>query len=135
MEIGERIKQLRERNGMTQKALADSLNRAQNTISQYENSILQPDINTIHAMADIFKISIDEFMNPRIGAGIGTIEHIQAPSENKTNDGFAIMLIRRLIDEKIITNPNDIDQETIDMITAALKKDIKRVQDEEKNKD
>lgn len=54
------IKELREEYGMTQTELAKKLNNAQRNVSNWENGTSEPDCETICAIADVFKISIDE---------------------------------------------------------------------------
>lgn len=54
-----RIKELREKAGMTQKDLAKILNLKQNTISGYERGVREPDKETLKKMAEIFKVPID----------------------------------------------------------------------------
>lgn len=128
MEVGARIKELRQRKGWTQKELAEKVLKAQNTISQIETGIMVPDIKDIEQFCGVFGVTLDEFMKP----GFGVVKENQTKFETKKEDSFAIMLIRRLLKEKIIKDPDNIDQTTIDMIIAALKADIKRIQEEDK---
>lgn len=55
-EINERIKVLRERLGLTQTALAEKINRAPNTISQYEKGKNIPD-RTILDICNAFNVN------------------------------------------------------------------------------
>lgn len=57
--LGQRIKELRKINKMTQQDLADKLKLAKSTISQYENSVNEPDNLTMQRIADIFEVSVD----------------------------------------------------------------------------
>lgn len=54
-----RLKELREEKGISQKRLAVMLNVSQATISKYEISLAQPDIHTLILLADCFKVSVD----------------------------------------------------------------------------
>ncbi len=56
---GQRIKDLRIENNMKQADLAKMLNISQSTIVKYEKEQLEPNINTLRALADIFLCSID----------------------------------------------------------------------------
>lgn len=57
--LGDRIKQLRKDNKLTQKELGEKLNVGKSTISQYENNINTPDIEIIRKISKIFDVSVD----------------------------------------------------------------------------
>lgn len=57
--IGERLKALRTKNGLTQQELAEILNVSGMTISFYENEQRTPDSNFIFAAAKYFNVSSD----------------------------------------------------------------------------
>lgn len=57
--LGARLQFLRKEAGLTQKQLADRLNTANNTISQYENGDRTPSIETQMNIARLFGVSID----------------------------------------------------------------------------
>ncbi|MFW5648299.1 MAG: helix-turn-helix domain-containing protein [Candidatus Alkaliphilus sp. MAG34] len=54
-----RIKQLRREKGLKQEELAKEFGIAQQTISNYEKGIREPDITTLKNMADFFDVSLD----------------------------------------------------------------------------
>lgn len=54
-----RIKQLREENGLTQLQLAKKLNKTQQTISLYENGTNEPDLDGYIELSKIFHCSIE----------------------------------------------------------------------------
>ncbi len=54
-----RLKSLREDSDLTQRELADKLNIAQNTYSQYENGVHQLPIDILVKLADYYNTSID----------------------------------------------------------------------------
>ncbi|MCL2862406.1 MAG: helix-turn-helix transcriptional regulator [Firmicutes bacterium] len=55
----ERLKELREERGVSQEQLAKAIGIRQQTISQYENGITQPDIQTIKKLCDFFDVTSD----------------------------------------------------------------------------
>lgn len=55
----ERLKSLRKEGKMKQNELAGLLGMAQNTISQYEQGLREPDNDTLKTISDIFNVSID----------------------------------------------------------------------------
>ena len=54
-----RIKQLRQEKGLKQEELAKEFGIAQQTISNYEKGIREPDITTLKKLADFFDVSLD----------------------------------------------------------------------------
>lgn len=56
--IGQRIRQLRTKNGMTQETLAGQLNVAYNTVSSWEHSRTEPDLETVVKLSALFKVSL-----------------------------------------------------------------------------
>lgn len=55
-----KIKELREEAQMTQKQLADKIANMQRNVSNWEQGVSQPDLETVAAIADVFDVSLDE---------------------------------------------------------------------------
>lgn len=53
------IKELRLQNNMSQIELAQKLSTTQRRISYFENGKVEPDLETLWLLADIFAVSID----------------------------------------------------------------------------
>lgn len=60
--FGNRLRQLRKEDNLTQKDLATKLGLAFSTISMYERGIREPDFETTEAIADYFNVSMDFLM-------------------------------------------------------------------------
>jgi len=56
------LKRLRERDRVTQAQLAGAIGVSQQSINKYENHDIQPDIETLIAIADFFSTSVDELV-------------------------------------------------------------------------
>ena len=54
-----RIRDLREDNDLTQRAIADYLHIKQNTYSQYEIGVLNYPVDAILKLADFYGVSVD----------------------------------------------------------------------------
>lgn len=54
-----RLKELREKNGITQKAFANSCNIATSTYNQYETGKRQPDLETLKKLAEKLQVTVD----------------------------------------------------------------------------
>jgi len=57
--LSERLKEKREKTGLTQDAIAKILKISQSTYAGYETGKSQPDINTLSKIADILETSLD----------------------------------------------------------------------------
>lgn len=58
MEFSERLRQLREKHGYTQKQLADAVHLSKNSICNYEKMLIYL-IETLMSLADIFNVPVD----------------------------------------------------------------------------
>ena len=60
LEIGQKIRELRYRDGRTQEALADALGVTSQAVSRWEANGGYPDMEMVPAIANYFGVSIDE---------------------------------------------------------------------------
>ena len=63
MELGNKIKTLRLKAGLTQEKLADELNVSFQTVSKWENNVCAPDISMLPKLSVFFGVTIDELFN------------------------------------------------------------------------
>ncbi|ABR48765.1 helix-turn-helix domain protein [Alkaliphilus metalliredigens QYMF] len=54
-----RIRELRQELGMTQEELGRKINQTKSNVSKYETGTLEPNIQTLNLLSDIFDVSID----------------------------------------------------------------------------
>jgi len=59
MKIGEKIKELRKKRGVTQEQLAENLGVSFQAVSKWENNIAYPDIALVPALASFFEVTTD----------------------------------------------------------------------------
>ena len=82
-----RLKELRLQMGLSQQALADKLNVSQQTICKYENDTIEPNIDMLKAVADLFDVSVDYLI------GYSSYAHkVEAVSETSLNEDELSML-------------------------------------------
>lgn len=62
MELSVQLKSCRNKNGWTQKDLAEKLNVSDKTISSWETGRTYTDISMLLNLSELFNISLDEFM-------------------------------------------------------------------------
>ncbi len=63
MTIGEKIRELRQQNGVTQEKLAEYLNISFQSVSKWENNITLPDISFVVPLANFFGVTADELFD------------------------------------------------------------------------
>lgn len=59
---GEKIKKYRENKNMTQEEIANILGVRAATISKYEKGVLEPNIESLKKLSEIFEVSVDELL-------------------------------------------------------------------------
>lgn len=62
MEINKRIREFRLQKKMSQKRFAELIGTTQQNISNYENGIVQPSIDCLTKIAQVFSASLDELL-------------------------------------------------------------------------
>ena len=60
--FNENLKMTRERKGLTQKDIAESIGVAKSTYSLYESGNREPNVQTIKKIADVLNVSADELL-------------------------------------------------------------------------
>ncbi|MCH5339638.1 MAG: helix-turn-helix transcriptional regulator [Acetatifactor sp.] len=88
------LKQLREENGLAQKEVAAILHVSNGTMSNYENGIHSPNLDTLCAIADYYGVSVDYLLG-RTESPYTEKELEQCISGTYTVNDF-LRLIRRL---------------------------------------
>ena len=63
LKIGEKIKELRKAQDITQEKLADYLNISYQAVSKLENGFALPDITLLPKLANFFGVSTDELLD------------------------------------------------------------------------
>ncbi len=63
IQIGEKLKELRKAENLTQQQLADELKISRVNYTRYENDSVRPDYETIIKIADYYDISLDDIFN------------------------------------------------------------------------
>ena len=62
MEISEKLKEARQKSGMTQEQVADKIMVSRVTVSHWENGKSLPDIVSLINLSDLYSISLDELV-------------------------------------------------------------------------
>lgn len=75
MELGNKIKQLRQKAGLTQDQLASKLCVTAQAVSKWENSVTMPDITLLPQIAIEFGVSIDDLFDLTLDQKLDRIEN------------------------------------------------------------
>ena len=83
MSIGNKIKEYRESNKMTQKDIAEILEVEPGTISKYESGMIEPNIESLKRLAETFNITVDELINDEAKFDVSKINVLDVLREQK----------------------------------------------------
>ncbi len=93
MTIGQKLAGYRKLSGMTQQQLGDRLNISAQAISKWEKDLSEPALATLRALAELYKVSVDELLDPDSGfpdmSAIAEPEEEEAEAEEKATAPFA----------------------------------------------
>ena len=73
MTLGDKLKLLRTKKGMTQEALAEKLNVSRSAIAKWESNNGIPEISNLKQISQVLNVSLDELLDNKIC--IGESEH------------------------------------------------------------
>ncbi len=83
MDFGSRIKNYRELRKMTQKDIAEVLGVEPATISKYESNLIEPSIESIKVLSEVFEVSIDELLKDDDNFDISKVNLLKVLREQK----------------------------------------------------
>ena len=66
MKIGQKLKELRKTENLTQQQISEKLNIPRVNYTRYENDAVRPDYETLIKIADFYEISLDELFGRNI---------------------------------------------------------------------
>ncbi len=88
MNIGNKIKQLRQKSSLTQEQLAEKLSVSAQSVSKWENSVAMPDITLLPLLAEAFGVSIDELFDLTVEEKLRRIENRMEKEDELSADIF-----------------------------------------------
>ena len=65
MTLGQKLKEIRKRFGLSQEQLAEIMNVSRQAITKWENDGGLPDINNLQELSKIFGITVDYLLNDK----------------------------------------------------------------------
>lgn len=94
MSFGEKLFQLRTERGIFQKELAEYLSVSVGTISNYENSVHSPDLETLCRFAEYFQVSTDFLLE--LTGNADSMEDLNLQLTEEETVGSALNVIQEL---------------------------------------
>lgn len=124
MQIGDKIRQLRLKERWTQKELAQRMNIGQSTLSEYEKNISAGSIKLLERFAEIFKVETSYFFDDKV-----ILSDHEVKKEFKVTDDYQFILniIKSVVEDANVNEPEDISKEMICLIEAAVKETVRRI--------
>lgn len=83
MKVGNKIKEYRELNKMTQKDIAEILGVEPATISKYEAGTIEPSIESLKRLAETFNVTVDELIKDEEKFDVSKINVLEVLREQK----------------------------------------------------
>ncbi len=99
MTLGERIKNFRQRVGLSQEELAEKLNVSRQAITKWENDSGIPDIDNLISLSKVMGISLDELVMGEKGNDSSDIKQRAVNQRNRDCTLYLIALIGFLFAE------------------------------------
>ncbi|KYG90851.1 hypothetical protein A0U40_17805 [[Bacillus] sp. KCTC 13219] len=87
MELGERLRSLREKRGLKQTEFAERMGIPNQNVSNYERGFRQPDYETLKKFADFFEVSTDYLLGRTNQKNIPNDYEIQTIAAHREGDG------------------------------------------------
>ncbi len=87
-----KIRELREEFQMTQKELAVRLSSAQRNVSNWENGVNEPDLDTVVRLCEIFHVGLDELFGRTDGSEITAADRVLLAKIKKLSPSQAAAL-------------------------------------------
>ena len=106
LKIGEKIKELRKAQDVTQEKLADYLNISYQAVSKWENGLALPDLSLIPALSNFFGVTSDYLLDISLDNKSEIIENVLKEARNYTHTGEIAKSIN-IIEEALQTYPNE----------------------------
>ncbi len=113
MKIGDKLKEARLKNNMTQEEVAEKIFVSRQSISNWENNKTYPDIGNVIALSDLYEISLDELLK----GSDSFMKHLEESTDLvKSNKKLIGIIILALITMIIIALFTEFMPEKLNMV-------------------
>ena len=108
--IGDRMKEMREKNNFTQSALAKKLDLSRSAINAWEMGISIPSAQYLMELSKLFKVSVDYLLE------LNEKEYIDISSLNRSEKSIMYSLLSYFEENKTTPKISDIDEKLMEEI-------------------
>ena len=91
MLIGKKIREARQKNGLSQEGLAEKLDTTRQTISSWENGKTYPGIQSITSLSEIFNITVESLIREDVETMRNTLSDSEKDDRIKRNKDRDVM--------------------------------------------
>jgi repressor LexA len=102
-----RLREIRRKKHLTQKELGEKINVSESTVSQYENSMRQPNLDTLRDIADALGVSTDKLLGREVEP-VNISNTIKVPVYGKIPAGTPL----EMVDESYIEDYLEVDSKS-----------------------
>lgn len=102
--VGDKLKELRNKKGLTQQEVANRLHISRGTYAHYEINKRKPDIITLKELADFFGVTLDEIVDEVTVSEnlILEMHEIMAPKVRKASEELSSLIEEREAEQEFI---------------------------------
>lgn len=88
MSLGKKLANYRKLAGLTQQQLGEALDFSPQAISKWENDLAEPDLSTLRALSELYKVPIGEMIDPNIGVSEPPIQEASEEFNGEVKEEF-----------------------------------------------
>ncbi len=103
--LGQRLRTLRKAKKMTQEQVADILCVHRTTYTKYEKENIEPPLDVVCALSEIFAVTVDELLKPEKDNPVDGALSPQAISKNAVRVRSPIATVRRTAARAAVPTP------------------------------
>ena len=96
MTVGERIQDLRKKEGFSQEKLAEYLNMSRQAVAKWEQNVCEPNLDCLAKMSDLFGVDLDYLIRGKAS------EELKAGNVVREKETIIIKEKDNLLDRKVI---------------------------------
>ena len=115
--FGQRLRELRKKNGLTQAALGEQIGVSASAVGMYEQGHREPDNYTLLKICDIFEVSTDYLINEDLKCSI----FFNPDDEHNLNDLVNMFLKALSKQHNIVYKDQKLEQQDVQRVADAIK--------------
>ncbi|MBS6502344.1 MAG: helix-turn-helix transcriptional regulator [Clostridium sp.] len=132
-DFGRLLKKLRDDKNVSMDKMIEDIKKtynisiAKSTISKWENNKAEPTLENARILSSYFNVSIDYLLGLTNEKGEENLER-----KTKFVESSIDLLLKHFLDSGLITDIDNMDSDTEDMILSLVKRELKKIKEEDK---